>query len=380
MAEIYRLCNKIKHYKWGSDYLIPRFLGIENDTGEPYAEMWMGTHKSAPSRVKTSDELKELTDISGELPFLFKLIAIEKPLSIQAHPDRKQAFLGFRKEEESMLSVNDPARNYKDLNHKMEIICAIEPITLMAGFMEPCKILKSFEELVSLCPLLNEIITPLISVLKNGSISGFFNILFNISGTEMESLCSFIREKDENIKGSFILNEQWKLIKKFSDLYPNDPAILSPLFINLINLKPGQAVYIPSGVLHAYISGFGVEVMTSSDNVLRGGLTAKHIDTGELMNILQFIPFYPDIITPSSAQKCFFYNTPCKEFLFAYMRGSQVFEGSGPAICLVTEGELEINSFVFKKGESFFIPENSSPFTFTGDFSLYAVLKNAGKK
>jgi len=387
MANVYRLSNKFKHYSWGSKTLIPQFLNMENKNGSLFAEMWMGTHKGAPSQVFTGGApdgggLNDLINISGELPFLFKLLAIEKPLSIQAHPNKEQAQAGFKREE-SMLSINAPTRNYKDDNHKPEIFCAMTPVTLMAGFKEPEKIRELFKELLYELPQLNEIVAPLIHALKSGSLSKFFRMLLNISRVEQEFLCSFINEIDENkIRGGssrVISNEQWKLIKRFASIFHGDPAILSPLYLNFLSLESGQAVFIPAGILHAYLSGFGIELMTSSDNVLRGGLTPKHVDISELMNILEFIPFVPDIISPDDSDDWFCYNTPCRDFLLARMRGagsSQIFPVSGPAICIVTEGMLKINDLTFVKGESFFIPAGAGKISFNGEYSLYTASLN----
>ncbi|MCL2277720.1 MAG: mannose-6-phosphate isomerase, class I [Treponema sp.] len=387
MSKIFALVNKYKHYEWGSKSVIPEFIGFENKTSMPYAEMWMGTHKGAPSRVSinASGDLADLSEVSGDLPFLFKLLAIEHPLSVQAHPNLKQAREGFKKEQSSGLSINAPTRNYKDTNHKPEIICSITPVYLMAGFRELDNILKSFEELSSISASLKEIFAPVIESLKKGSLSDFYRDLFSFSRIDQEYLCAFINDRNETGSTRAITNEQWNLMKQFAGLYHGDSSVLAPLYLNCVKLMPSQALYIPAGVLHAYISGFGAELMTSSDNVLRGGLTPKHVNINELMNILHFFPYYPNIISPpdfsvhdKSSGQWFNFDTPCGEFLLAFMRGfkESVFQGLTPAICVVTEGELMVNGMCFKKGQSFFIPKDLSggrePYIFEGDFSLYA--------
>ena len=372
--KLYRLQNQIKHYEWGSEKLIPQFLNIENSKGVPCAEMWMGTHSLSISRIKVDGCLVNLTEISGELPFLFKLLAVEKPLSIQAHPNKAQAEEGFDREESRGLSIKNPTRNYKDKNHKPEITCALSPFTLMAGFRDTEGICASLEEFLLTAPQLKEIISPLLRALSSGSLSSFFRVLSGFSRIEREYLCTFIREK-ESAQGGAITDVQWKLMKDFASQYPGDPAIISPLFLNLFTLQPGQAVFIPSGVLHAYLNGFGVELMAASDNVLRGGLTPKHIDTGELMNILNFVPFVPQIITPPSSANWFCYHTPCGDFLLSMMRGAgeeKAFPEKGPAICIVTEGELRAGNEIFKKGESFYLPRTDYNYLFSGDYSLFA--------
>ena len=377
--KIYRLKNQIKHYEWGSREILPQFLNIENSRKDPCAEMWMGTHKLSPSQTEVNGRFVNLTELSGELPFLFKLLAVEKPLSIQAHPNKAQAEEGFNREEKRGLSVKNPTRNYKDTNHKPEILCALSPFTLMAGFRESSRISVSLEEFLLIAPPLKEIVSPLLRALDSESLSSFYRILSGFSRIEREYLSTFIREK-EGVQGGVITQSQWNLMKDFASQYPGDPAIISPLFLNFFTLQPGQAVYIPSGVLHAYLSGFGVELMASSDNVLRGGLTPKHVDAGELMNILHFVPFVPQIITSPSSAGWFCYNTPCVDFLLSMMKGDgeeKAFGEKGPAICIVTEGELRAGNEIFKKGESFYLPQSGFDFLFSGNYSLFAASSGA---
>ena len=377
MADVYKLHNKIKHYEWGSAEILPEFLGIENSSAKPYAEMWMGTHNAASSQVELDGKLLDLLEFSGELPFLFKLLAVGKPLSIQAHPDKKQAVIGFNKEEAAGLTLTAPTRNYKDSNHKPEIICAITPITLMAGFREPEKIHKALEAFLAKALPVKEIFNPLLSALVSGSLLDFFNTLFNFSRIEREYLCTFINETKDYEADGVITDDQWKLMKYFAALYPMDPAVIAPLYLNILTIQPGQAIYIPAGVLHAYISGFGAELMSNSDNVLRGGLTPKYVDIDELANILHFVPFIPQIITPPASKSWFSYHTPCKEFLLSCMRtgAENIFPENGPAICIVTDGELKVCGKTFKKSESFFIPQGNAPLFFEGDFSLFSACK-----
>jgi mannose-6-phosphate isomerase len=322
MIKIHKLHNKIKHYEWGSSHLLQEFLGLANDGNndlkEPYAEMWLGTHPLAPSQVEVNGNSVNLKEISGELPFLLKLIAVEKPLSIQVHPNREQARLGFKRENEMGLEIDSPARNYKDENCKNEIICAITPFTLMAGFKEPKEIYASL-----------------------GAVSA----------------------------------EQTVLFKKLNSFYPEDPGVFSPLYLNLITLQPGQGLFIPPGVPHAYISGFGVELMTNSDNVIRCGLTHKHVDINEFKKIMSPVPFVPQIITPCrGSQVC--YPLPGEDFSLLYIRGDGggvSFHESSFAVFIVTEGELNMEDRHFKKGESFyFSSDKDAPLLLKGNFSLFA--------
>jgi mannose-6-phosphate isomerase len=379
MKKIYKLQNQIKHYEWGSHTLLPQFLGFENKSGRPHAEMWMGTNRGAPSKVYLSDQNKmvDLCEFSGELPFLFKLIAVETPLSIQVHPNKEQAEEGFREEEEAGLDLKSPARNYKDDNHKPEILCAISPFTLMAGFRKPEEIQISLEEFVSVIPQLKEIISPLIYSIKADLLYVFFRILYSYSGLELEYITNFVKEAKISGSASVIDAQQWNLMKDLAARYPSDISILSPLYLNLFTLQSGQAVYIPACLLHCYVSGFGVELMANSDNVLRCGLTPKYIDIPELMNVVNFNSYIPQVFS-SDASSRFFYKTPCKEFSLGFFQGDgdiKIFTEKGNIIGLVTDGELHTKEYIFKKGESFFIHNNEEPLVFNGNYSLFTAVE-----
>jgi len=373
MGNIYKLSNQIKHYEWGSCDLLPQFLNINNAPKIPHAEIWMGTHEAGPSRVLSGEYLKE---ISGELPFLFKVIAVEKQLSIQAHPNKKQAEEGFNLENMAGLALNDPTRSFKDPNHKPEILCALSPFTLLAGFREIESIKKSFEEFICVLPQLKEIVLKLLNALDTGSLSVFFSSLFDFNMLEKEYIGSLILQKEISKDTQGISAEQWKLMKNLAAIYPKDAAILSPLYLNLLTLQPLEAVFVPTGVLHSYTSGFGIELMTSSDNVLRGGLTPKYMDVPQLMKTVDFDSYVPKIYAPD-ASPWFCYKTPCNEFTLALLRGSEmVFPNKTPAIYIVIEGELQACGNKFIKGESFFISQdNHEEVSFSGNYTLFAAFQ-----
>ena len=410
MADFYKLNGQIKHYEWGSKDFIPRFLGLENREGQPWAELWMGTHPGAPSVVEVNGSAVNLADFIaestgyclgegarqfGELPFLFKLLAAGKPLSIQAHPNQRQAREGFERENRAGLALDDPGRNYKDPNHKPEIICALVPLTLMAGFREPAEIFSLLEAFLAAAPSsLREAFAPLLAALEQGgSLQKFFGALFDLSVSQREELSRYILEAGPSATGAGKTApspDQWKHMLCFAGLYPADPAVIAPLYLNLLVLEPGQAIFVRAGILHAYIDGFGVELMANSDNVLRGGLTPKHIDIPQLMNVLDFSPFMPQVLKAppfsSDSSGAFCYPAPCEEFSLSVMRGrndEKAFPIEGPAVCIVTGGELRITGgeaagtggAVIKKGEAFFVPaggNDTCPLVFCGDYQLYA--------
>jgi mannose-6-phosphate isomerase len=408
MGNLYKLQHQIKHYEWGSANLIPQLLGVQSD-GSPWAELWMGSHPGSPSMVSlpagdvslgeliSGDPRRYLGEKTakryGELPFLFKLLAAEKPLSIQAHPNLAQAGEGFERENRAQIAHNAPHRNYHDPNHKPEIICALTPFTGMCGFRSPGEIARLLSVFLTGSAALREGFTPLLRALEmpeptaeaesRGSppaqslaLQTFFGTLFSLPREARQALTDFILSARDT-------GGEWELMREFARQYPGDPAIIAPLYLNVFHLEPGEAIFINAGILHAYIHGFGVELMANSDNVLRGGLTPKHVDVPELMKVLDFTPMRPRIIKPDSG--CFTYPAPCEEFSLSVMRGgadgeSQTanFTRNAPAICIVTEGEVSIDGEVLKQGEAAFIPargENgkaAGPLVLQGNYTLYA--------
>ena len=394
MTNFYKLRNQIKHYDWGSPDFIPRLMGLAGN-GEPCAELWMGSHAASPSLVSLpSGEMslgefiacdprrylgEKTAERYGALPFLFKLLAAEKPLSIQAHPNPAQAREGFERENKAGLSQNAPNRNYRDLNHKPEIICALTPFTGMCGFRGPDEIRRLFSAFLDSAPaFLREGFAPLLQALETpnptAALRNFFEILFNLSSAVKNTLTEYIL----SVHGAE--NCEWKLMRDFARLYPGDPAVIAPLYLNVFRLEPGEAFFLKARVLHAYIHGFGVELMANSDNVLRGGLTSKHIDIPELMKVLDFNPLKPRIIKPETNFSCFTYPAPCEEFSLTVMRGTggvinmPLAFAQSASIGIVTEGEVSVSGTVLKQGESaFFPPANSkeNPLVLQGHFTLY---------
>jgi len=404
MTDFYRLYNQIKHYDWGSPHFIPRLLGLPED-GRPYAELWMGGHPGSPSQIELSDGLIDLGDFIsrdahrylgektaeryGALPYLFKLLAAERPLSIQAHPNMEQAREGFERENREGLAQDAPNRNYRDPNHKPEIVCALTPFTGMCGFRSPSEIKRLLTVFLGDTPpaILCEGLAPLMQALEtpatDSALRNFFTGLFRFSLAVREALTEFIlrRERAKDTVTRPLIQEpedcEWELMQSFASQYPGDPAIIAPLYLNVFRLQAGEAVFLKAGVLHAYIQGFAVELMANSDNVLRGGLTPKHIDVPELTKVLEFAPLKPKVIKPGPSLSDFTYQVPCEEFSLRVMHGSG---GSapltldGPSICIVTEGAASIEDDILPKGESIFVPpyrHGEKPLELRGSYTLY---------
>jgi mannose-6-phosphate isomerase len=327
----------------------------------------------------------------GTLPFLLKLLAAEKPLSIQAHPNLARAREGFDRENRAGLAPDAPNRNYHDANHKPEIICALTPFTGMCGFRSSAEIRRLLAAFFDLPhpALLQDARALLLGSLDAGNeaaaLRNFISALFGLSPAARQELTTYITAG--GAATGLCSSEQWDLMRRFAGLYPNDPAILSPLYLNIFHLEPGEAVFLGAGTLHVYIHGLGVELMANSDNVLRGGLTSKYIDIGELLQVLDFSPLRPEILRPPENRVAgrFTYPAFCDEFSLLAIHGSgtdTVFAETGPAVCIVTEGELVIHGggedgMILHAGESVFIPDGGrykEPVLFGGTYTLYAAV------
>ena len=401
-----RLKNQFRHYDWGSYDFIPDFLGFENSQNLPWAEMWMGSHPGAPSMVEKDGTLISLGNLIaenteyclgkrgaekyGQLPFLFKLLAAGKPLSIQAHPPEGKASEGFHRENREGLPLDAPNRNYRDTRHKPEIICALNSFAALCGF-------RKKEEIYSLIEIISKI--------SDGELKQSMEKLMSALKQEAENpLRTFIKTFITEFSGSHELGQllikrqallerdfpeykgEWKICSYLASLYPADGSVIAPLFLNILELKPGEAMYIPTGILHAYIYGFGIELMADSDNVIRGGLTAKHIDREELLKILDFSEYQPEIIkAPDSSPGPFHSSYPARyeEFTLSVMKsqGDRVFYSeTGPSIVMVSEGNAAVASgndtlLEMKTGESIFIPAGKDLF-FSGTFNAFAAAAN----
>jgi len=374
MNELYKLDNKVKHYAWGSPEWIPRLTGEKNPSREPWAELWMGVHPEGPSTATVQGRAVPLSELT-QLPFLLKFLAAKSPLSIQAHPNLDQAREGFERENRAGIPLSAPERNYRDPNHKPEILCALSPFTAMAGFREAAET----AQLLSIIPGTEKLRNAL-----NDGYRSFLSCLFGLDSEERVHGLHGLHELSRRIDS---FPAALRLSAEFAKLYPNDPGILSPLYLNVIELKPFEALFIPAGILHAYVHGFALECMANSDNVLRGGLTPKHVDTEELFSILNFEPFKPDLLKPTlTAPGCYGYKTPCAEFSLHLVKTSPgrpavELEESGDAIVAVFEGEAECFSggkerVRLKRGESAFAGRRKAgeSLAIAGDCTLFTAI------
>ena len=395
MRSIKLLKNTVQNYAWGSVTAIPELLGEANPSQEPKAELWMGAHPKAPSFVELDGRWLSLTELiekfpekilgkavasafDGKLPYLFKVLAAAKPLSIQAHPSLNQARVGFEKETDRGIDIDAPNRNYKDDNHKPECICALSPFWAMHGFRRIPEILAMSAKY---CPV--GLAGELESLKKHPNPQGlkkFFTDLMTMGSRRQKQVVDEAVDKARQMADANIASH-W--MKKLSIENPSDIGILAPLLLNLIELKPGEALFLPAGELHAYLEGVGIELMANSDNVLRGGLTSKHIDVAELLKVVNFKPRPVNVLkTVKKNKNEKIYASEAHEFVLSVVCTStgnpyQSSESRSVEILLCTEGSACLKdkgtqeTIKIRKGDSVIIPAAVVGYSISGDAMIY---------
>jgi mannose-6-phosphate isomerase len=391
---VYRLKNTIQEYPWGSPTAIPALLGITNPEGKPKAEMWMGTHPKSPSTAIDDQGEVSLPDLiqsdpqgflgdavaqkfNGMLPFLFKLLAADKALSIQAHPNLSQAKAGFERENKQEIPLDAPHRNYRDPNHKPEIICALTPFWAMCGFRPVAQIVTNlgFLETTALGKQYGEFSK------RPGakSLRKLFLSLLNLERSDADAVvtASFDMPAVDDQTATLV---RW--IKILHKQQPGDIGAICPLLLNTYRLKPGEAIYLEAGELHAYLEGFGVELMANSDNVLRGGLTTKHVDHEELLRTLTFKTETVPILSGTDVSpELTVFETPAEEFRLGRITVSEkkAYKAQGDRnaeILIVIEDSCSLRSgtgdgLELAKGESVFVPASAPPYEIAGPATLF---------
>ncbi|MEU0006396.1 mannose-6-phosphate isomerase, class I [Streptomyces sp. NPDC006314] len=361
-----RLGNTIRPYAWGSPTAIPHLLGVE-PTGEPQAEMWMGAHPGAPSRT-TRGTLVEVIEADPDqelgaravarfgphLPFLLKILAAGAPLSLQVHPNLEQAKEGYADEERRGIPIDAPHRNYKDANHKPELLCALTEFDGLCGFRDPVRAaglldglgvdsLKPYADLLHAHPedaALREVLTAILTADPE-----------EMAHTVAEATAACTR-----------LGGDYAPYADIAHHYPGDPGVIAAMLLNHVRLQPGEALFLGAGIPHAYLSGLGVEIMANSDNVLRCGLTPKHVDVPELLRIVRLEASDPCVLRPeASPDGEEVYETPIDEFrLSRYVlpEGGSAHDVTRhtPQILLCTAGSVRAGELELSPGQSVFVP------------------------
>ena len=395
MKQICFLENIIQPYDWGSYTAIPELLGKKSASASPQAELWMGAHPKAPSMVMLNGRLESLEglinqhpiDILGhnvaqqfnnELPYLFKVLAAAKPLSLQAHPSASQAREGYQRENDLGIPLDSPKRNYKDPHHKPECICALTPFWALHGF-------RKISEFITLASQLQlNAMDPLLDVLRSRpdeeGLKRFFRKMMTLPVDQKKHLALNAANAAVKLKRQ---NDVFHWIVNLSESYPEDIGVLSPLYLNLVRLEPGQALFLPAAELHAYLEGVGIELMANSDNVLRGGLTPKHIDVAELLEVLDFGERVPNLLScrPGNVGELV-YECPAKEFILSVIHVNSKTSYTSPQkrsveILLCTAGAGKIKDFgsgeemKLKKGHTVIVPAATIDYSLIGNATVY---------
>lgn len=346
MTGIYRLKGAIKHYDWGGYEYIPSLLDIDNKEKKPFAEYWMGIHPLGEAGVELQDGgCKVLSHYSPGLPYLFKVLDVRDMLSIQVHPSKAAAEIEFARENAEGIPQDSPSRNYRDANHKPEMMVALADFWLLHGF-------KPEEDLLNTLGRVNE----LNELLPVFNISGYEGLYRHVMEMPQEDVNRALKPLIDRIVP---LYQNDKLKKGEEDFWAAraaltfnknddiDRGIFSIYLFNIVHLKKGEGIFQDAGVPHAYLEGQNVELMANSDNVLRGGLTTKHIDVKELMKHVKCEATWPDVIKPCDNDGEQEYKTPAPDFKLSVFGLDKLATGSirplSTEILIAVEGTVEIS-------------------------------------
>lgn len=361
----------VRPYAWGSRTAIASLRQKPVPSPHPEAELWFGAHAEGPATVLGPDggvqgDLLELIDddpqralgaasidqFGARLPLLLKVLAADEPLSLQAHPSAEQAREGFAREEAAGVPIDAPTRNYKDASHKPELIVAISEFDALAGFRDPARTIDLLRELQvrELDPYLGM----LVGQPDAEGLRAVFTTWLTLPESSLRTVVpAVLSGAVDALNAGSQFAPELRTALELGEIYPNDPGVLASLLLNRIHLSPNEGLYLPAGVLHAYLSGTGVEIMANSDNVLRGGLTPKHIDVPELLRVLDFAPVDVGDLTPRmrtvGAERI--YVTPAPEFRLSrvelegtglHQPSSICFDMPGPQILATMGGTIEV--------------------------------------
>jgi len=364
------ITNTPRDYAWGSTTAIPELLGTPV-TGRPQAELWLGAHPGSPARLvgaQPDGRDRTLADIvPGRLPFLLKVLAAASNLSLQAHPTTEQARAGFAAENAAGVPLDAPERDYKDPFHKPELIYALsDPFRALCGFRpvaETRTLLLPVSGDPRIAPLLDRLV-------DDSSLRSVFEWLIS-RGPGVEDLIAAV------IEASAVDDDlAWDTVRFLADRNPGDPGVAISLLLNSVALSPGQVLYLPAGNIHAYLEGLGIELMAASDNVLRGGLTPKHVDVPELLKVVDFRPLPVPYLEPERPQpgvEVFRPGVPDFELTVvspdAASRGVTL-QLSGPAIALCSSGQVALSGHRLERGHALYAADERQ-LTISGDGMLF---------
>ncbi|WAT03833.1 mannose-6-phosphate isomerase [Rouxiella badensis] len=379
-----KMHNNVQNYAWGSVDALTNLYGISNPQGKPMAELWMGAHPKSSSSITDNNgnnvSLRDLIsqDLEGnlgskvaqrfgELPFLFKVLCASQPLSIQVHPSKSNAVVGFDKENKAGIPLDAAERNYKDANHKPELVFALTPFAAMNGFRE----LSDIQSLLQPISGTHPDIASFLAHPDKEHLKTLFAALLGMKG-ETKSLALDILKN--TLKAQH--GQPWDTIRSIAQHYPDDSGLFSPLLLNVIELQPGEAMFLYAETPHAYLEGVALEVMANSDNVLRAGLTPKYIDIPELYANLKFESKPADALLTTPVQKGheLSFPIPVEDFAFSLHSLSaepQSLAQDSAAIIFCVEGQTVLekdgHQVVLQPGESCYLSASDSPVNVSGN-------------
>ncbi|AUH68388.1 MULTISPECIES: mannose-6-phosphate isomerase, class I [Gordonia] len=365
------LAGVVRPYAWGSRTALAELRGTPSPSPHPEAELWFGAHPASPARicgevegpqdllgVIEADPVRELgaetaDQFGSRLPYLLKILAAQEPLSLQAHPSLEQAVAGFERENAAGLALDAPDRNYRDPSHKPELVVALTEFDALAGFRDPHVTVEILKALA--VPALDPYLGMLVEQPDETGLRAVFTTWLTLPEAVIGALVPEVLNGAVRVLGGdddrFTL--ELRSLLELGEAYPGDPGVLASLLLNRIRLQPGEGIYLSAGNLHAYLHGMAVELMANSDNVLRGGLTPKHIDVPELLRVLDFHPVSIDALMPQvrSLGTERVYLTPAPEFRLSrveldgtglHAAQSISFEMAGPQILAVISGRVAV--------------------------------------
>ncbi|WP_193105211.1 mannose-6-phosphate isomerase, class I [Brachybacterium sp. FME24] len=383
--------SHLQHYSWGSETAIPEFLGRESD-GRPWAEAWFGAHPMAPSTVAGGRRLDEViaTDLEhmlgvdvgrafqDRLPFLLKVIAAERPLSLQVHPTREHAAESYAAENAAGLDLDSPRRTYRDANHKPEMLIALTRFTALCGFRTPRRAAVILDGLgTGLTDRLHSLL------IANPTAHGMRAAFRTLVSASLRPSPQAVHEVVEACRaraeaGASPSPRIDRFVALLAEHHPGDPGVVAALLLNPVTLAPGEAMFVPAGALHAYLHGVGLEVMAASDNVLRAGLTPKKVDADEVLQCVSVTAAPPLRVAPERQNPTSVaYYAPVDDFELAIteLTGSspqvpRPIPGTGPRIVLGLDGEMTLETtagtHALAAGQAVFIPAADGPLVASG--------------
>jgi mannose-6-phosphate isomerase len=368
MQKAYKLHGKHRHYDWGGCDFIPQLMSIANPDKKPFAEYWMGAHASAPAIIATNNEAQFLDQLIADqpsiflgekvlqqfssLPYLYKILDVANMLSIQVHPSKENAAIGFAQETSLGIALDAPNRNYKDQNHKPEVMVALSEFWLLHGFLAP----------TLLEARLQENFPSLLDHFKGSNYQGLYQYFMHLTNEEVDIILKpILKEAMTLVKNGEVdkSHPHWWANKYYGGVVPEkniDKGIFSIYILNIVHVKPYEGVFQGAGLLHAYLEGQNIELMANSDNVLRGGLTPKHIDIKELLKHVHFVPTYPNVLKGDAKNDIeTLYPCPVPDFgltkIVLKSGESYTITSHSLEMILVIKGMLTIDHLVLKAGE-----------------------------